>query len=139
MANDTSTIVALGRQQARGEADYVQRRRLSERVYATTPGKPQRVPIILDDFDLSHLAWQEKANCRDTDPEAFFPLPGEGANRTVRAVCNACPVKETCLEYALQRPQLQGIWAATSDDERKEIRKERGIGRRKQRTRHAAP
>lgn len=139
MGIDTSAMVALGRQQTRGEMDYVHRRRLSERVYGTSPAKSRQVSIILDGFDLTHLQWQDQANCRDTDPEAFFPLIGEGVNGTVRAICDACPVKETCLEYALGRPQLQGIWGGTSDEERKKIRKQRGIGPRRSRARHAAP
>lgn len=139
MASDSSAmLIAMGRHETR-DLDVVQRRRGSERVYATSPGMSGRVPIVLDDFDLSHLEWQDRANCRDTDPEAFFPLQGEGVNGTVRAICDACPVKQTCLDYALERPQLQGIWGGTSEEERKKEVRKRGRGKRSRGSRYAAP
>ena len=46
------------------------------------------------------LAWQQHALCAQTDPEAFFPEKG-GSTREAKAVCQACQVREDCLEYAL--------------------------------------
>ena len=37
-------------------------------------------------------------------------------------ICHTCPVRTECLEYALARPTLLGIWAATTSVERCAIR-----------------
>ena len=66
--------------------------------------------------------------CVEADPEIFFPdyvddrveyLKSAGA---AKALCNSCWVKEDCLEYALQFPDLQGIWGATTPHDRKRLR-----------------
>ena len=38
------------------------------------------------------LAWQERALCAQTDPEAFFPEKG-GSTREAKKVCMACEVR----------------------------------------------
>jgi hypothetical protein len=43
--------------------------------------------------------WRELAACRGIDPEVFFPGRGETAG-PARRVCAACPVRQSCLEYA---------------------------------------
>ena len=50
--------------------------------------------------DVEELAWQEKALCAQTDPEAFFPEKG-GSTREAKRVCLSCDVRDDCLEYAL--------------------------------------
>ena len=39
-----------------------------------------------DDVDEGPLAWQERALCAQTDPEAFFPEKG-GSTREAKRVC----------------------------------------------------
>jgi WhiB family redox-sensing transcriptional regulator len=65
--------------------------------------------------------------CRDEDPELFFPIGTSGPAllqvEQAKAVCRPCPAKRACLEYALDTWQ-QGVWAATTDADRKTIRDE---------------
>lgn len=73
------------------------------------------------------MSWREQARCRDADPDIFFP--SEGATHMVdaaRAVCNACPVREECLEYALTRPEVYGVWGGLTPVERRELRQRLG-------------
>ena len=42
------------------------------------------------------LAWQERALCAQTDPEAFFPEKG-GSTREAKRVCMSCDVRPECL------------------------------------------
>ena len=51
--------------------------------------------------------WFEKANCRGTDPEAFFVELNSKTSRvdryrleTAMEICEECVVKKECLEYA---------------------------------------
>jgi WhiB family transcriptional regulator, redox-sensing transcriptional regulator len=71
--------------------------------------------------------WRLQAACRDTDPDLFFPVgttgPALDQIATARAVCDACPVQEPCLEFALMTNQDSGIWGGTSEDERRKLRK----------------
>ena len=56
------------------------------------------------------------ALCAETDPEAFFPQPGDNGH-AARAVCGKCELSAACLDYALTNP-VDGIWGGTSTIER---------------------
>ena len=71
------------------------------------------------------LAWQQHALCAQTDPEAFFPEKG-GSTREAKAVCQACQVREECLEYALANDERFGIWGGMSERERRRLRRMAG-------------
>jgi WhiB family transcriptional regulator, redox-sensing transcriptional regulator len=66
--------------------------------------------------------WVQRAACRGTGCRPFFPRGGASAT-AAKAVCVLCPVQAECLAYALQNPQLQGVWGGTSDAERRALRR----------------
>ncbi len=71
----------------------------------------------------AELAWQERALCAQTDPEAFFPEKG-GSTREAKKVCLGCDVRGDCLEYALAHDERFGIWGGLSERERRRLKKE---------------
>lgn len=75
--------------------------------------------------DAGLLAWQEEALCAQTDPEAFFPEKG-GSTREAKRVCQVCPVRTQCLEYALANDERFGIWGGLSERERRKLKREAG-------------
>lgn len=75
-----------------------------------------------DDADGGPLAWQERALCAQTDPEAFFPEKG-GSTREAKRVCSTCEVREECLEYALAHDERFGIWGGLSERERRKLKR----------------
>jgi WhiB family redox-sensing transcriptional regulator len=83
------------------------------------------VESVVDDAvtgDLpEELAWQERALCAQTDPEAFFPEKG-GSTREAKRVCTGCDVRAECLEYALTNDERFGIWGGLSERERRRLR-----------------
>tara|TARA_Y100001951_G_C11277693_1_gene263077 strand:- start:837 stop:1124 length:288 start_codon:yes stop_codon:yes gene_type:complete len=79
---------------------------------------------------LQELWWQEDANCKDKDPDLFFPNRG-ASTRKAKEICNACEVQEYCLEYAIVNAEKFGIWGGLSERERRKIRKERGLTRKR--------
>jgi WhiB family redox-sensing transcriptional regulator len=88
------------------------------------------VPLLPGIFDIgvddaSGLAWQDRALCAQTDPEAFFPEKG-GSTREAKKVCRACEVRAECLEYALAHDERFGIWGGLSERERRRLK--RGAG-----------
>lgn len=71
------------------------------------------------------LAWQMRALCSQTDPEAFFPEKG-GSTREAKTICAECEVRAECLEYALANDERFGIWGGLSERERRRLRRSAG-------------
>ena len=69
-------------------------------------------------------AWMVEGNCRDEPPSRFFPSDGVGVEAAQR-ICNGCPVKSPCLEYALEQRVDHGVWGGASERERRRILKRR--------------
>jgi WhiB family transcriptional regulator, redox-sensing transcriptional regulator len=67
-------------------------------------------------------SWMDEALCAETDPEAFFPERG-GSTREAKRVCNGCPVRAECLEYALTNDERFGVWGGLSERERRRLRR----------------
>ena len=74
--------------------------------------------------ESTELSWQERSLCAQTDPEAFFPEKG-GSTRDAKRVCEACTVKDACLEYAMANDERFGIWGGLSERERRRLRRAR--------------
>lgn len=66
--------------------------------------------------------WMGEGLCAQTDPELFFPERG-GHWQEAKAVCNGCPVRDLCLEFALTHGE-RGIWGGTSDRDRMRMRRQ---------------
>jgi len=64
--------------------------------------------------------------CAQIDPDAFFPeSPREYmlSLRVLKPICDACSFKDPCLDYAIDNPELVGIWAGTSYKDRLRLKK----------------
>ena len=63
------------------------------------------------------------------DPRLFFHTEGErgaarrGRDDAARAICSGCPVIEHCLAYALDNPELEGVWGGMTTRERDHYRR----------------
>ena len=73
--------------------------------------------------------WRDRALCRDTDPDLFFPVGTTGLALVqiehAKQVCAQCPVTTECLDFALTTNQDSGIWGGLSEEERRVIRRQR--------------
>ena len=71
--------------------------------------------------------WRDRASCRDTDPDLFFPIGTTGLAldqiESAKLVCRQCLARDECLEFALATNQEAGVWGATSEEERRKLRK----------------
>ena len=71
--------------------------------------------------------WRANSSCRDTDPDLFFPVGTTGPAleqiAAAKAVCDSCEAKAPCLEFALTTNQDSGVWGATSEEERRKLRR----------------
>jgi WhiB family redox-sensing transcriptional regulator len=70
--------------------------------------------------------WMQRGLCREIPPAVFFPSDGVGVE-TARRICANCPVKEPCLEYALEFRIDHGVWGGCSERERRRILKRRRV------------
>jgi len=71
--------------------------------------------------------WRQRAACRDTDPDLFFPVGSTGPAveqiHSAKGVCETCESRASCLEFALATNQESGIWGGTTEEERRKLRK----------------
>jgi WhiB family redox-sensing transcriptional regulator len=84
---------------------------------------PADLVLVESDGLPPELAWQERALCAQTDPEAFFPEKG-GSTREAKRVCMSCEVRAECLDYALAKDERFGIWGGLSERERRRVKKQ---------------
>ena len=73
------------------------------------------------------IDWRHRAKCRIEDPELFFPVGTSGPAMLqiakAKAVCQRCPVRTECLNWALASGQDAGVWGGTSEDERRALKR----------------
>jgi len=83
---------------------------------------------MIDPRDLSpeRPAFFALAACKGMDPGLFVPAVGQSTKRA-RAVCETCSVSDACLAYGLEHPELIGIYAGTSAQQRKALGEASGL------------
>lgn len=73
------------------------------------------------------LDWRQYAECAKQDPDLHHPVShGRSASdiaqaREAKRVCQACPVREECLRWALARQEPSGVWGGLTERERRKI------------------
>lgn len=77
------------------------------------------IGLLADDPERD---WQDRAICSQTDPEAFFAEKG-GTTKPAKLICQRCPVRQECLEYALEHDERWGVWGGLSERERRKMKR----------------
>jgi len=78
--------------------------------------------------------WAEYAACRESpviDPDWWWPVKEDPKFTTLPlAICHRiCQVRDLCLDYAVNRPEPEGIWGGTLPSERRQmIARRRRVG-----------
>ncbi|WP_372730110.1 WhiB family transcriptional regulator [Nocardioides sp.] len=62
----------------------------------------------------------------EADPDLFFDEGNAGRTARAKKVCAGCPLRDPCLTEALAHA-VEGVWSATTTDERKAMRRRAGI------------
>lgn len=74
-----------------------------------------------------NLDWRKDAACAHVDTDLFFPVgvtgPAIPQIAAAKAVCEECPARATCLDFAITTNQEYGIWGGTSEEERRVLRR----------------
>ena len=72
--------------------------------------------------------WVADALCAQVDPALFHPAKGQDQqSRTARNVCAGCDALDRCAEYAIARPELDGIWGGMTKRQRDLTRRSREV------------
>jgi WhiB family transcriptional regulator, redox-sensing transcriptional regulator len=71
---------------------------------------------------VDETSWLDRARCRGTDPERFFVRGAAQAKPAVR-LCQACPVREECLDYALTNDIDFGVWGGLTERQRRSLQR----------------
>lgn len=77
--------------------------------------------------DFQHLMLAQVSLPCDGQFETFFPeeildpITKKIAIQTAKGLCNACLIREQCLEFALANNEAYGIWGSLTPAERSAI------------------
>lgn len=75
--------------------------------------------LITDDIvDLTPWRWTDRAECRGSDPDLWFNAQSIEERRYLSKVCARCPVRQECLDHALDVGE-DGFWAGTTREQRR--------------------
>ena len=91
-------------------------------VPAEVPPRDWRDPTTAD-LDTIENDWRDQARCAEVDGEIFFPEKG-GSTREAKKVCRGCEVRAECLEFALEKRELWGIYGGLSPEQRRDLLRE---------------
>lgn len=75
-------------------------------------------------LNAEEFAWMASGACLGMDPTLFFPGRGE-SHKPALDVCRGCPVRQDCLDYALDNRIKFGVWGATTERQRRSLRRAR--------------
>jgi len=68
--------------------------------------------------------WEDDAACRPY-PTWWWFSPDAVESVEAFSICATCAVRSECLAFALERPQLLGLWGGMTEDDRRRIRRTR--------------
>lgn len=74
---------------------------------------------------IPNTDWMEDGACRGhANTELWFSNEPEDIE-TTKAICQGCPVRLICLDYAVSELIVYGTWGGQSQDERRRVRRKR--------------
>lgn len=73
--------------------------------------------------------WVVRAACQGTVDDTWFPEAAEPVRRAAAVGrCVPCPVRRSCLAFALATDQRYGVWGGTTDRQRDALRLDLAAG-----------
>lgn len=71
--------------------------------------------------------WQDDAACRDHPyPDVFFAPSKAEQRAAARMVCDRCPVRSECLDYAIRAREAHGVWGGVTEDDLRSLTRRKG-------------
>lgn len=63
--------------------------------------------------------WAKDAACQDPEIGVDFYSNKPAEQKKARALCNECPIRFACLQFAMDTEERWGVWGGTTDIERR--------------------
>ena len=92
------------------------------------PGNLAKDVPVINVRNLPGRRWVKQAACLGHNPDLWFLDDQTGSYREARAVCDACPVRVDCLQWALDSHTDHGMWGGLNPNERKQLRRRQQLG-----------
>jgi len=79
------------------------------------------------------VTWRKRSACKGQSSRAADPWYPEDDDYSqestwiARTICASCPVREMCLEYAIETGQQHGIWGGLDPEERRKVVLDRAL------------
>jgi WhiB family transcriptional regulator, redox-sensing transcriptional regulator len=112
---------------------YADAQRISEPTLEITTKKYLLVEKLIQFgsiIDDQRPSWQHEGECNGLNFEqidhVFYPSQGQSI-KEARKICAPCPVKQECLDYALEKGERFGIWGGLTTRERNRILKKQKL------------
>ena len=68
--------------------------------------------------------FERRGPCVDVHVSVMYPRTKAEA-KVPKEICSECPVREECLEHALDNNEEYGVWGGTTELERRALKKAR--------------
>jgi len=82
---------------------------------------PSRCAIVPpSDRSFDHRAWQHDALCRDHPDADWFAVSHQNL-ALVRSICARCRCRLDCFVFAVDHPDVPGVWAGLTPTERRRL------------------
>lgn len=82
----------------------------------------------MKDLLIPSEEWHLEALCAQADPEEWYP-ESRASNRAAKAICNDCPVRQECLDFAMATESSYlhrwGIWGGLTARDRENLARQR--------------
>lgn len=76
-------------------------------------------------YYLTPVQWMKRGNCVGKGlTDDFFVERGKNVDKEIKAMCNTCPVKGECLNYALDHNIVEGLWGGKTAGQRRKIKRQ---------------
>ena len=74
------------------------------------------------------MPWRHEARCAEDDVNRAWFHSTEGREiKHAKLICQGCPVKAQCLEYALTADDNWGVWGGLDDKQRRQLTRGRRV------------
>jgi hypothetical protein len=93
---------------------------------------PHLFEVVVPALLPQQTEWRDWASCREVDPELWFAEKGhQDWTQAAKRICGDCPVKDECLQFALDHDLRFGVYGGTSERERRPMHKAANAARRR--------
>ncbi len=93
-------------------------------------------PVIIEPLSDFDVEWRERAACLKEEAIKFFgndemetPADRRVREEEAKNVCQTCPVRIECLDYAILTNEQYGIWGGMNESELKAEKRARNARR----------